>query len=848
MNIMATPREFIEDIKNRHLKSDKEFILDSLTGAIDRLQKAFPRYGSFLMEFIQNADDAKSKTLKIEIKENSAKISNDGIPFSEEDVKSICKVGRSSKSPENYIGYLGVGFKSVFIISKSPEIYSGDYHFKFDRNAWDAPTHTPWQIIPIWIDKPKIKFEKKYNTIFNLPFEDPVIIERIQNEISPETLECRILLFLQHVMEIKIIDYLKDLNRTIMKSNIIHKQGYEIQEIQEYKDDSLVKEERWLIFRSTCKVTKEIKEDFMTIEWERESVDKREVLVAFKLKAKENLTKEKMGTAHIGVFSFLPLKEIPSGLEFLLQADLLTLPGRGELARKCLWNEWLVKELYNLILEKCIPTFLNHEKWKLNFTKILYSGKGGHSLFEEYLKEPLNRYLENNPVLIAKNGSLAKLENLISVNEEIRNILNDEDIKLIYPDKEIIHPLCKTHPMLSSKIEQSFSDYFGFITSSLSNKILELKAKKKDIDWFKKLYQLIVDKYTVNYFYTRERHYNVAHDNFWNGLLAIGTPIILTNHYELAKINNCYINPKKIKIPKQLKGMFKIVHPSISDDKNFLKFRNYLNEERYYDPPASKVLSELTKDHIKRTVERQEALKIDSKKWDSLSDQEKIDKIKLIKKLWETKNLDLEKYDFLTLISKGNKWLKPSDLILAKEYNPKYNLELLIEKDILDIPLNFVSPEFLESDDDNEIRKWRNFMKKLSVGKILEKSRNITERIAILTALKYEKEKNRNAQEIGESRKPGFDIISKSTEEERFIEVKGTNKTRFDIFLTSNEFNTLQDKKDKYFLYIVLNAFIDPLLTIVPGDDLLETIANKVNIIINWSNWWEESKYDEYNP
>jgi hypothetical protein len=135
-----TPKEYIENIKSKLIKSDREFILDSLAGAIDRLQKAFPRYGSFLMEFIQNADDAKSKSLKIEILNNAIRISNDGNPFSEKDVKSICKVGRSSKTPKDYIGYLGVGFKAVFLISECPEIYSGDFRFKFDKNAWDDPS------------------------------------------------------------------------------------------------------------------------------------------------------------------------------------------------------------------------------------------------------------------------------------------------------------------------------------------------------------------------------------------------------------------------------------------------------------------------------------------------------------------------------------------------------------------------------------------------------------------------------------------------------------------------------------------------------------------------------------
>jgi len=113
------------------------------------------------MEFIQNADDAESKCIKIEIIEDYIKIFNDGKSFSKEDVESICKVGRSSKTPKDYIGYLGVGFKAIFLISDCPEIHSGSYHFKFDKNAW--------QIIPIWIDNPNVELPKDKTTAFIMP-------------------------------------------------------------------------------------------------------------------------------------------------------------------------------------------------------------------------------------------------------------------------------------------------------------------------------------------------------------------------------------------------------------------------------------------------------------------------------------------------------------------------------------------------------------------------------------------------------------------------------------------------------------------------------------------------------
>lgn len=280
---MPIQREYIEDIKNRQINADKEFILDSLTGAIDRLQKAFPRYGSFLMEFVQNADDAKSSSLKIEILQGVMRIFNDGIPFSKEDVKSICKVGRSSKTPEDYIGYLGVGFKAVFLISQCPEIYSGDFRFKFDKNAWSDFNHTPWQIIPLWIDNSQVGASEKYKTIFNLPIKEIKILGKLSEEVKPEHLNNRILLFLRNVKEIEITDSNQNFKRKVIKSEISKTLDYEIYQIQEYENDVLKNQDRWVMFRSSCIVPKEIKEDYVTKEWERENIDKREVLHDYRL-------------------------------------------------------------------------------------------------------------------------------------------------------------------------------------------------------------------------------------------------------------------------------------------------------------------------------------------------------------------------------------------------------------------------------------------------------------------------------------------------------------------------------------------------------------------------------------
>lgn len=51
-----TPKKHIEDITKEYKTSGKNHVLPSILGSIEGIEMNFPRsYGSFLMEFIQNA-------------------------------------------------------------------------------------------------------------------------------------------------------------------------------------------------------------------------------------------------------------------------------------------------------------------------------------------------------------------------------------------------------------------------------------------------------------------------------------------------------------------------------------------------------------------------------------------------------------------------------------------------------------------------------------------------------------------------------------------------------------------------------------------------------------------------
>ena len=87
-------------------------------------------HGRFLVELIQNAED---QTTKAEISDGLAIIVrtdhfvgvlNQGLPFDDSGVRSITSAGISPKKAEESIGNKGIGFKAVFQVSGTPEIFS----------------------------------------------------------------------------------------------------------------------------------------------------------------------------------------------------------------------------------------------------------------------------------------------------------------------------------------------------------------------------------------------------------------------------------------------------------------------------------------------------------------------------------------------------------------------------------------------------------------------------------------------------------------------------------------------------------------------------------------------------
>jgi len=94
-----------------------------------------PSYdGRTVIELLQNGHDAHAEDVEDGLLEfvlvegdgphGALYVANGGLPLLDKDFTSLCRVGMSSKRPDQAIGHKGVGFKSVLNLTEAPEVYS----------------------------------------------------------------------------------------------------------------------------------------------------------------------------------------------------------------------------------------------------------------------------------------------------------------------------------------------------------------------------------------------------------------------------------------------------------------------------------------------------------------------------------------------------------------------------------------------------------------------------------------------------------------------------------------------------------------------------------------------------
>ncbi|RLB94442.1 MAG: hypothetical protein DRH50_06390 [Deltaproteobacteria bacterium] len=156
---MNTIKKAVEEFRNRRLgvyRADPDQIVRDARGA-ERATK--DHVGRWLFELLQNSDDAVASDVRIFFDEDTIYVADNGNGLIPEAVSAICGTDFSDKTAGT-IGRKGVGFKSVYEVSRNPQVLTVDgegIEFNPDKaKEWLQQNNlddgqVPYQWIPFFI-------------------------------------------------------------------------------------------------------------------------------------------------------------------------------------------------------------------------------------------------------------------------------------------------------------------------------------------------------------------------------------------------------------------------------------------------------------------------------------------------------------------------------------------------------------------------------------------------------------------------------------------------------------------------------------------------------------------------
>jgi len=346
-------KKIIQTIRDRFSpEKNTEQALKSLSNSVKILaDDLYAKDTHFIFELIQNAEDndytSQVPSLRFFLSEidlyGTGKklgllVENNEDGFQKDHVKAICAVGESTKDKnKGYIGEKGIGFKSVFRVTRCPLIFSNGYRFSLPQK--DESTNLGY-IVPYWHEEfPTILDHQKTNIY--LPLDQPdfpkeKIIESLQ-DIAPETI-----IFLNKLKTIEIEVNLEEHYEIIIEKD---DSNFPIVKLTYFKKNS---EEEILDEKLFWVCSKEYSKPVEIVHEKRPNVESRTVSVAIPLS----------GSKTDKLFAYLPVWE-STGVPFLINADFLLVSSREGVREDEPWNLWLrrcIPEVYCEALLGCLDS------------------------------------------------------------------------------------------------------------------------------------------------------------------------------------------------------------------------------------------------------------------------------------------------------------------------------------------------------------------------------------------------------------------------------------------------------------------------------------------------------------
>jgi hypothetical protein len=413
----------------------------------------------FIFELIQNAEDEEATEVNISLNDDSLIFEHNGTPFSIQDIEAITTFGNNEKKKlkANAIGRFGIGFKSVFYVTESPEIHSGYFNFRLKH-----------YIIPEIIDG-----EFSEITRITLPFKKKrrtKIIRGIEEALS--NLDYSYLLFLNNI---KTINWETGDNegRLSLKSRKFRKSDLRLIEVSTDGEPDY-----YISIKSNYKIGNKN----LLIKIASRIIRKRKTIIFEEIEDSP-------------LFAFFPTEKDTS-LPFLIHAPFLTTAARDNITED-IRNDKLIKALSQLFIKKIeqlqLLGLINLNTWRIFPCNSDYNNNEIYDVFYESLLKHLHK--QKTEIIPTQDKNLSHIKDVMFfTNSSLPKLLDGNDIISLFKKSKWL--FTKSISSEISHVKDFFQDDLSIPSYGLQDFCEIAKDsffKSKEDNWLIEFYNIISD-------------------------------------------------------------------------------------------------------------------------------------------------------------------------------------------------------------------------------------------------------------------------------------------------------------------------------------------------------------------
>ncbi len=892
----SNPDKLVEKIREQYLTNSPDLVRTSLHGHSNVVQMNFAST-YFPLEFIQNADDESATAVRFQIRQIDGdwclEILNNGREFTDsalrgqdgdaddikDDVTGLCAAGVSPKHPRDHIGFIGVGFKSIFEISQCVEVHSGQFHFSFDRErAEEHGDDIPWRVVP-WACKPTKETEvptvidgTEYTTRFVVRLDERgkqlLSDDELFEPLRSENIDRRVFLFLKDVRELSIDDEYSDRSRCISRTDEVRddglassveraRQGFpsskqetirdeaeaqfdpiEVVELKESLADRTTEADTWVLFKHLWEVPVSIQDDPKTEQYMRAGVDYREVFIACIVDEDGGFARPESGTLHTGVFSYLPLKELETDFDFLVHADFLTPADRQTIKQELPWNREIAQGVVECAKD-VLDVVAGHDSWWTDLGVFVPEGQGDTFVTTEIV-DRIHEYVEKSKLVRDQAGQRIKLDGSQVVDEHIREAFDADQVEEAGADR----PIHEKHEEIYQTIEGSQSlGIHQFLQKYDVTTTLEGVDGVERMNIFERVFEGISSKPSF-------RQSNI--------LSSTAVPLEDGRVVGTGDIEKVYLPPTGLDLDEfetasplqEVRSSLNIVDSDLAEQEGI---RSVLDGNDVEELTEGALIEEWL-----QTVN-----------WKSLSTNDRHLAAAILCRAFSNDEWAVGEDPLaFRLQTEDGSWLSPSGVLLGEAYAPTvtddsdassqalqaapwFTTDTVTENrgifaeagaDALRTGPRYVSEAYLEPFEELDVDDWRPFLRKLGVDSMLDEKHTIGALGELFVKLQLEAKQGVDVRQAKIGR--DLDVRSIGDPDGQIIEVKSTVESKQDFNLNPTQTQLLEVESERYRVYRVTEVLsTDPIVRFADAKTARST--GTFNLEFSSTDWQRDSSVME---